>query len=58
MQSQALTNQNQAQYNYTTSQAIAKIEIQLDQIAASVGGREKRQFLVKLFQTQEDNLFL
>ena len=44
MQSQALTNQNQAQYNHTTSQAITKIEIQLDQIAAIVRGKEKGQF--------------
>ena len=44
MQSQALTNQNQVQYNHTMSHAITKIEVQLDQIATSVGGREKEQF--------------
>jgi len=37
LQSQAQTNPNQAQINHATSQAIAKIEVQLGQIAASVG---------------------
>ena len=41
MQSQALANQNQAQINHITSQKIAKNEVQLDQIAASVEEREK-----------------
>ena len=58
MQSQAQTNQNQAQINHATSQAIVKIEIQLGQIAASVGGEREDNFQVKLYLTREDNLFL
>jgi len=56
MQSQTQTNQNQIQVNDATSQAIAKIDVQLGQIAASVGEREKGQ--VRQCQTREDNLFL
>jgi len=44
MQSQALTNKNQAQINHNQNQAIVRIEVQLDQSAASVGKREKGQF--------------
>ena len=33
MQSQALASQNQDQINHNTSQAIVKIEVQLDQIS-------------------------
>ena len=44
MQSQALTNQNQAQINQKQNQTIVRIEVQLDQLAASVGKRENGQF--------------
>ena len=38
------TNSTQEMTNQTTAQAIAKIEVQISQLAQSVGGREKGQF--------------
>ena len=44
IQQQQQTNTAQAQLNQATAQAIAKMEVQLGQLAISVGGREKGQF--------------
>ncbi|KAF8398179.1 hypothetical protein HHK36_017105 [Tetracentron sinense] len=44
MQQQFQTNSTQERTNQTAAQVIAKIEVQISQLAHSVGGREKGQF--------------
>ena len=44
MQSQLITNQNQAQMCHNQDQTIARLEVQIEQLAATVREREKGNF--------------
>jgi len=44
MQSQLITNQNQDQMCHNQDQMIVRLKIQIEQLAKSVRGREKRYF--------------
>jgi len=43
---------------HNQDQMIAKLEVQIEQLAATIRGREKDITLVKLCTTQEDTLLL
>ena len=63
MQSQLITNQNQDQMCHNQDQMIARLKIQIEQLAKSVRGKSVRGerkdiSLVKLCPTREDNLLL
>jgi len=59
MQSQVITNQTQAQISHNQNQTIGRLEFQIEQLAASVRERERKDiFLIKLCPTREDNMLL
>ena len=58
MQSQLIINQTQAQMCHNQDQTIARLEVQIEQLAQLLGGERNDIFLVKLCPTREDNLLL